>query len=176
MPWRRDRLPTPVFLGFPGGSTGKVSTCNVGDPGPGGKDPPSPGPHTALLSTLPRCNPLFVRCLKPNHKKVCDGGGPLEEPSPLPMLCDLGRVALPLWTSHLPSPLRRPLHMFGPIHRLPLWALPQEPGLFAEPAGSPHLPDALGSPVVTRPRHHLTGLQALPGAVLFYYLLPPECF
>ena len=31
--WRRDRLPTPVFLGFPGGSTGKESTCNVGRPG-----------------------------------------------------------------------------------------------------------------------------------------------
>ena len=29
--WRRDRLPTPVFLGFPGGSAGKESTCNVGD-------------------------------------------------------------------------------------------------------------------------------------------------
>ena len=28
--WRRDRLPTPVFLGFPGGSEGKESTCNVG--------------------------------------------------------------------------------------------------------------------------------------------------
>ena len=26
-PWRRDRLPTPVFLGFPGGSDGKESTC-----------------------------------------------------------------------------------------------------------------------------------------------------
>ena len=23
IPWRRDRLPTPVFLGFPGGSDGK---------------------------------------------------------------------------------------------------------------------------------------------------------
>ena len=23
--WRRDRLPTPVFLGFPGGSDGKES-------------------------------------------------------------------------------------------------------------------------------------------------------
>ena len=31
--WRRDRLPTPVFLGFPGGSTDKKSTCNVGDLG-----------------------------------------------------------------------------------------------------------------------------------------------
>ena len=33
MPWRRDRLPTPVFLGFPGSSAGKESTCNVGDLG-----------------------------------------------------------------------------------------------------------------------------------------------
>ena len=32
-PWRRDRLSTPVFLGFPCGSAGKESTCNVGDPG-----------------------------------------------------------------------------------------------------------------------------------------------
>ena len=31
--WRRGRLPIPVFLGFPGGSVGKESTCNVGDLG-----------------------------------------------------------------------------------------------------------------------------------------------
>ena len=31
--WRRNRLPTPGFLGFPGGSAGKESTCNVGDLG-----------------------------------------------------------------------------------------------------------------------------------------------
>ena len=31
--WRRDRLPTPVFLGFSCGSAGKESTCNVGDLG-----------------------------------------------------------------------------------------------------------------------------------------------
>ena len=29
--WRRDRLPTPVFLGFPCASAGKESACNVGD-------------------------------------------------------------------------------------------------------------------------------------------------
>ena len=29
--WRRDMLPTPVFLGFPCGSAGKESTSNVGD-------------------------------------------------------------------------------------------------------------------------------------------------
>ena len=31
--WRKDRLPTPVFLGFPGGLDGKESTCSVGDLG-----------------------------------------------------------------------------------------------------------------------------------------------
>ena len=31
--WRRDRLPTPVFLDFPCVSAGKESTCNVGDLG-----------------------------------------------------------------------------------------------------------------------------------------------
>ena len=31
-PWKGDRLPTPVFLGFPDGSVGKESTCNVRDP------------------------------------------------------------------------------------------------------------------------------------------------
>ena len=31
--WRRDRLATPVLLGFPGGSAGKESTCNEGHPG-----------------------------------------------------------------------------------------------------------------------------------------------
>ena len=30
IPWR---IPTPVFLGFPDGSEGKESTCNVGDLG-----------------------------------------------------------------------------------------------------------------------------------------------
>ena len=31
--WRRDRLPTPVFLEFPCGSAGKESACNMGDLG-----------------------------------------------------------------------------------------------------------------------------------------------
>ena len=31
--WRRDRLPTPVFLGFPCGSAGKESACNAGELG-----------------------------------------------------------------------------------------------------------------------------------------------
>jgi len=31
MPWRRDWLPTPVVLGFPGGTDSKESACDVGD-------------------------------------------------------------------------------------------------------------------------------------------------
>ena len=32
-PWRRDGLPTPVSLGFPGGSDGQEFACSVGDLG-----------------------------------------------------------------------------------------------------------------------------------------------
>ena len=31
--WRRDRIPTPVFLGFPCGLAGKESSCNTEDLG-----------------------------------------------------------------------------------------------------------------------------------------------
>ena len=31
IPWRRDKPPTPVFLGFPCVSAGKESACNVGN-------------------------------------------------------------------------------------------------------------------------------------------------
>ena len=43
--WRRDRLPTPAFLGFPGGSAGKESAGNVGDLGwiPGLRRSPGEG-------------------------------------------------------------------------------------------------------------------------------------
>ena len=30
IPWRRDRLSTPVFLGYPFGSAGKESACKMG--------------------------------------------------------------------------------------------------------------------------------------------------
>ena len=30
MPWGRDRLPTPVLMGFPGSSVNKESACNAG--------------------------------------------------------------------------------------------------------------------------------------------------
>ena len=51
---RRDRLPTPVFMGFPGGSDGKESTCNAGDLGsiPGWEDSLEEGManHSCILT------------------------------------------------------------------------------------------------------------------------------
>ena len=55
MRWRRDRLPTPVFLGFPCGSADKESACNVGDLGsiPGlGKSPGEGKCHPLQYSGL----------------------------------------------------------------------------------------------------------------------------
>ena len=54
IPWRRERLPTPVFLGFPGGSAGKESTCSAGDLGSilGWEDPLEEGKatHSSILA------------------------------------------------------------------------------------------------------------------------------
>ena len=58
-PWRRDRLPTPAFMGFPDGSDGEESTCNAGELGsiPGlGRSPG--GGHG---------NPIQYSCLANPH-------------------------------------------------------------------------------------------------------------
>ena len=46
--WKRDKLPTLVFLGFPCGLAGKESTCNVEDLGliPGLRRSPGEGKAT----------------------------------------------------------------------------------------------------------------------------------
>ena len=68
-PWRRDRLPIPIFLGFPGGSDGKESTSNAGDLGliPGlGRS--SGGGHGS---------PLQYSCLEnPHGQRSLAGYGP----------------------------------------------------------------------------------------------------
>ena len=58
----KDRLPTSVFLGFPGGSADKESDCNVGDLGsiPGLGRSPEEG----------NGNPLQYSCLE----NPMDGG------------------------------------------------------------------------------------------------------
>ena len=57
--WRRDRLPTPVFLGFPRGSAGKEPACNVGDLGSIPELGRSPGGGHG--------NPLQYSCLENPH-------------------------------------------------------------------------------------------------------------
>ena len=57
----RDRLPTPVFLGFPGSSAGKESACNAGDPGliPGlGRSAGEGMGSLSAQSCLTVCNPM----------------------------------------------------------------------------------------------------------------------
>ena len=56
IPWKGDRPPIPVFLGFPGGSDSKESACNVGDLGsiPGLERSPGGG----------HGNPLQYSCLE----------------------------------------------------------------------------------------------------------------
>ena len=39
--WRRDRLPTPVFLGFPGGSAGRESARSARESAHSARDPSS---------------------------------------------------------------------------------------------------------------------------------------
>ena len=50
--WRRDRLPTPVCLGFPCGSAGKEFACNAGDVGliPGLGRSPGEAIHSNILA------------------------------------------------------------------------------------------------------------------------------
>ena len=69
--WRRDRLPTPVFLGFPCGSAGKESTLNVGDLGsiPGLERSSGEGKGYPLQYSWPR---EFYRLYSPWGRKESD--------------------------------------------------------------------------------------------------------
>ena len=58
-PEKRDRLPTPVFLGFSGGSNGKEFACNMGDLGLIPRLGRSPGGEHG--------NPLQYSCLGNPH-------------------------------------------------------------------------------------------------------------
>ena len=90
IPWRKDRLPTPVFLGFPGGSAGKESACNAGDLGsiPGlGRSPGEGKGYTPVL-----WSGEFHRLYSPWGRKESDATKRLSR------LCslDLGEVQVVL--------------------------------------------------------------------------------
>ena len=66
--WRRERLPTPVFLGVPGGTDGKESACNEGDLGLIPRSGRSPGGGHG--------NPLQYSCLENPHGQGSLAGSP----------------------------------------------------------------------------------------------------
>ena len=60
-PWRRDRLPTPVFLGFPGSSVNKESACNEGNLN---LSPRQKDPQVERSPLEGHDNPLQYSCLE----------------------------------------------------------------------------------------------------------------
>ena len=72
---RRDRLPTPVFLGFPGGSAGKESACNVGDLGsiPGlGRSPGEGKGYLLQYSSLENSMDFIVHGVTKSQTQLSD--------------------------------------------------------------------------------------------------------
>ena len=70
-----ERLPTPTFLGFPGGSAGKESACNVGDLGliPGlGRSPAEGNSYTLQYSGLENSVDCIVRGVEKSRTRLSD--------------------------------------------------------------------------------------------------------
>ena len=73
--WRRDRLPTPIFLGFACDSGDKESTCNVGGLGsiPGlGKLPGEGNGYTFQYSDLENSMDCIVHGVTKNQTRLSD--------------------------------------------------------------------------------------------------------
>ena len=75
IPWRRVRLLTPVFLGFPCGSAGKESACNVGDLGliPGlGRSPREGNGYPLQYSGLENSMDCLVHGITKSQTQLSD--------------------------------------------------------------------------------------------------------
>ena len=73
--WRRDKLPTSVFWGFPGGSDGKGSACNVGDLGsiPGlGRSPGEEKCYPLQYSGLEKSMDCIVHGVAKSRTRLSD--------------------------------------------------------------------------------------------------------
>ena len=106
IPWRKDRLPTPVFLGFPGSSGGKESTCNVGDLGLIHGLGRSPGGEHG--------NPLQYSCLENLHGQKSLAGYVVHGVSK--SRAWLGDKAQPSTEPHGPSLSHASYHWWSPLH------------------------------------------------------------
>ena len=74
-PLERDKLPTPVTLGFPGGSDGKESTCNAGGLGlsPGlGRSPREGNGYPLQYSDLENPVDCIVHRVAKNQTQMSD--------------------------------------------------------------------------------------------------------
>ena len=74
-PWRRDRLPTPGVLGFPGSSDGKEFTCNTEDQGsiPGlGRSPGEGKSYPLQYSNLENFMDCIVRGVPQSWTRLSD--------------------------------------------------------------------------------------------------------
>ena len=95
--WRKDRLPTPVFLGSPCGSAGKESTCYAGDldsiPGLGR----SPGEGERLPTPVFWPGEFHGLCSSWGHKES-------DMTEPLSLLYQLGHQGSPRILEGIPSP------------------------------------------------------------------------
>ena len=81
--WRRDRLPTSVFLGFPCGSAGKESACNVGDQGsiPGlGRSPGEGKGYPLQYSSLENSMGCIVHGVTKSRTRLSDFHFPFPSP------------------------------------------------------------------------------------------------
>ena len=111
--WRRDRLPTPVFLGFPCGSAGKESARNAGDLGsiPGlGRSPGEGKGYPLQYSGLENSTGCIVRGVIKSWTRLSN----LQFTSKVCWLCD--------GISHLPPTLLNPhfVSWATPFHVDPL--------------------------------------------------------
>ena len=73
--WRRDRIPAPVCLGFPCGSAGKESVCNVGDLGliPGlGRSPGEGKGYPLQYSVLENSMDCIVHGVAKSQTRLSD--------------------------------------------------------------------------------------------------------
>ena len=75
IPWRRDRLPTPVFLGFPCSSAGRESAGNAGDQGltPGlGRSPGEGKSYPCQYSSLENSRDYTVNGVAKSQTPLSD--------------------------------------------------------------------------------------------------------
>ena len=103
IPWRRDRLPTPVFLGSPCGSAGKESSCNCRRRVRflGWEDPLKKGGYPLQYSGLENSMDCIVHGVTKSRTRLSDfhyaegGIGHSLSPAPSPPLSDIRKPVSP---------------------------------------------------------------------------------